>query len=220
MERDYSLAAAKSAKPYLLVQSHVRSMSGVKESQAQKVSASSSKSATTTSFSLDEISQLIEMLERHEVTEFEIERGEEKLKLKRGSLTQTFIQTAAPIASVAPAAVLSAPAAAPVVSPSIGSAAENGRAENGVASSSSSSAHEIKSPMVGTFYRRPAPDAKPFVDVGSVVKKGDVLCIVEAMKLMNEIEADMSGKIVEVRLDDGQMVEYGEVLFRIDPRAS
>ncbi len=70
--------------------------------------------------------------------------------------------------------------------------------------------------MVGTFYRRPAVDADPYVEVGDVVKKGDVLCIVEAMKLMNEIESDLAGRIVEVCLEDGKMAEYGEVLFRIE----
>ena len=83
---------------------------------------------------------------------------------------------------------------------------------------SSSKTKEITSPMVGTFYRRPAVDAEFYVDVGDIVKKGDVLCIVEAMKLMNEIETDVAGVVAEVCLEDGQMVEYGEVLFRIEPR--
>ncbi|MCB0323314.1 MAG: acetyl-CoA carboxylase biotin carboxyl carrier protein, partial [Bdellovibrionales bacterium] len=75
---------------------------------------------------------------------------------------------------------------------------------------------EIVSPMVGTFYRRPAVDAEPYVEVGDSVKKGDILCIVEAMKLMNEIECEFTGVVKEVCLEDGQMVEYGEVLFRIE----
>jgi acetyl-CoA carboxylase biotin carboxyl carrier protein len=76
---------------------------------------------------------------------------------------------------------------------------------------------EARSPMVGTFYRKPAVDAAPYVEVGDIVKKGDALCIVEAMKLMNEIESEVNGRIVQVCLQDGQMVEYGEVLFRIEP---
>jgi acetyl-CoA carboxylase biotin carboxyl carrier protein len=72
--------------------------------------------------------------------------------------------------------------------------------------------------MVGTFYRRPAVDAEAYVNVGDSVKKGDVLCIVEAMKLMNEIESEVSGKIVEICLEDGQMVEYGEVIFKIEQK--
>ncbi|MCL4142843.1 UNVERIFIED_CONTAM: hypothetical protein GTU68_060574 [Idotea baltica] len=75
---------------------------------------------------------------------------------------------------------------------------------------------QVSSPMVGTFYRKPAVDADPYVRVGDYVKSGDVLCIVEAMKLMNEIESDISGKVVEVCLEDGQMVEYGETLFKIE----
>ena len=77
--------------------------------------------------------------------------------------------------------------------------------------------NEVSSPMVGTFYRKPAVDAEPYVSVGDTVKKGQVLCIVEAMKLMNEIECECSGKVAEICLDDGQMVEFGEVLFRIEP---
>lgn len=78
---------------------------------------------------------------------------------------------------------------------------------------------EIKSPMVGTFYRAPAPDAKPYVEVNQFITAGQVLCIVEAMKLMNEIEAEIPGKIVEICVENAQPVEYGQVLFRIDPNA-
>ncbi|MCL4138444.1 UNVERIFIED_CONTAM: hypothetical protein GTU68_037703 [Idotea baltica] len=80
-----------------------------------------------------------------------------------------------------------------------------------------STAKEVSSPMVGTFYRRPAADADPYVSVGDKVKKGDVLCIVEAMKLMNEIESEVAGTVSEICLEDGQMVEFGEPLFRIEP---
>jgi len=77
--------------------------------------------------------------------------------------------------------------------------------------------HEIKSPIVGTFYRAPSPDAEPYVEVGQTVKPGDVLCIVEAMKLMNEIESDVAGKVVKVVVENAKPVEYGQVLFLIDP---
>ena len=77
--------------------------------------------------------------------------------------------------------------------------------------------HEIKSPIVGTFYKAPAPDAAPFVEVGSVIQPGTVLCIVEAMKLMNEIESDVSGKIAKVAVESGQAVEYGQTLFLVEP---
>ncbi|MBI2429712.1 MAG: acetyl-CoA carboxylase biotin carboxyl carrier protein, partial [Ignavibacteriales bacterium] len=76
---------------------------------------------------------------------------------------------------------------------------------------------EVKSPIVGTFYRAPSPDAPPYVDVGSKVKQGSVLCIVEAMKLMNEIECDIAGTIVKVNVENGKPVEYGQVLFLVEP---
>ncbi|HEB83698.1 MAG TPA: acetyl-CoA carboxylase biotin carboxyl carrier protein, partial [Bacteroidetes bacterium] len=77
--------------------------------------------------------------------------------------------------------------------------------------------HEIKSPMVGTFYRSPAPDAEPYIRIGDKITPGQVLCIVEAMKLMNEIEADVSGRVVEILVENGDPVEFGQVMFRIDP---
>jgi acetyl-CoA carboxylase biotin carboxyl carrier protein len=77
--------------------------------------------------------------------------------------------------------------------------------------------HAVTSPFVGTFYRTPAPDQPAFVDVGSVVKKGQVLCIIEAMKLMNEIEADVAGRVAEILVENGQPVEFGQTLFRIEP---
>jgi acetyl-CoA carboxylase biotin carboxyl carrier protein len=77
--------------------------------------------------------------------------------------------------------------------------------------------HEVKSPIVGTFYRAPAPDASPFVQIGAQVETGTVLCIVEAMKLMNEIESDISGKVVKILVENGQPVEYGQTLFLIEP---
>lgn len=161
-------------------------------------------------FDLDEISSLLKLLSENDVTEFKLERESDRLWLKRGGpeIQQVVTYAPAPVhhgvtevptmAQPVPVA-LSTPAAAPVAI--------------------KANFHEVKSPMVGTFYRRPAVDAEPFVKVGESVKKGDVLCIVEAMKLMNEIECDVSGKIAEVCLEDGQMAEYGEVLFRIEPMA-
>lgn len=168
-------------------------------------------------FSLDEISSLLSLLEQNNVTEFELEREGEKLRLKRGA--QVVVQQTAVVSETS-----SAPQALPeAVSYEPGAPAVQTTSQEAVLSivkggaRSERAAHEVRSPMVGTFYRRPSPDAKPFVEVGDFVQKGEVLCIVEAMKLMNEIESDMSGRIVEVCLDDSQMVEYGEVLFRIEP---
>lgn len=171
---------------------------------------------------LDDIKNLLDTLEKHEVTEFKLERDDEKLWLKRGPQAEAHASQALPTAmyppqysyppayQAPPQASVPAAAVPPSSSPNISVVPSSSPLE-------SKSYKEIRSPMVGTFYRRPAVDAEAFVDVGDSVKKGAVLCIVEAMKLMNEIESELSGKIVEICLEDGQMVEYGEVLFKIDP---
>ena len=171
----------------------------------------------TNNLDLDDISAILEMLRTNDVTEFRLEREGEKLWLKRGSgdavsyVPVQVPQSAAQTSFVAPSAPMSVSTVA-LVSPA--------SAPAGVSvpvATPASNLIEVKSPMVGTFYRRPAVDAQPYVEVGDRVKKGTVLCIVEAMKLMNEIESETTGKIVEVCLEDGKMAEYGEVLFRIDP---
>lgn len=161
----------------------------------------------STSFDIDRLATILDLLTQHDVREFKLEREGEKLWLRRGP--EQPIGTSAP---VVPQAMqnLSAPAAVqPDVTPQISSISPSNGTQY--------SLKEVRSPMVGTFYRRPAVDAEPYVQVGDTVKKGDVLCIVEAMKLMNEIESDVDGRIVEIVLEDGQMVEYGEVMFRIEP---
>lgn len=165
------------------------------------------KEEKESTFDVEDLAVILEMLRKNDVTEFRLERNGEKLWLRRGGQEIRLAAAPAPAVSAAPAvnavstetvAPVLPTAAAPAVAPGI-------------------ELHEVKSPMVGTFYRRPAVDAEAYVEVGDTVKKGDVLCIVEAMKLMNELQSDVSGKIVEVCLEDGQMVEYGEVLFRIEP---
>jgi acetyl-CoA carboxylase biotin carboxyl carrier protein len=143
----------------------------------------------------DEIKQLMEYLENSSFVEFEIEREGVKLKLVRRP-PYAVEPPPAPV-TVAAAPVAAAPAAAPAP------AAE------------SPDMHLVKSPIVGTFYRSSAPDAKPFANPGDRVAKGQVLCIVEAMKLMNEIEADCDGEVLEILVSNGQPVEYGEPLFKI-----
>ncbi len=185
--------------------------------------------------SLKDISTILEMLDKHNVTEFSLNRGDEKISLRRGrevkKKSAQAPQARPTLVTVAPQTSNVVPFvhAAPVVnvsdqrtaSPSRENQSSNltgNTAPLGVADSVAprKALKEITSPMVGTFYRRPAVDAEPYVDVGDSVKRGDVLCIVEAMKLMNEIEADIGGRIVEVCLEDGQMVEFGEVLFRVE----
>jgi acetyl-CoA carboxylase biotin carboxyl carrier protein len=186
------------------------------------------------SFSNKEIKTLLEMLAKHDVTECRIERGEDKLILKRGDTRQSQDERGAQSSAIhqvfgaypgAPASAPSIPAGeqpqeiprpqAPESAASNGATAAEQAESDAVALTKELTS--VASPMVGTFYRRPAVDAEPYVNVGDNVKKGQVLCIVEAMKLMNEIECEFSGKVAEVCLEDGQMVEYGEVLFRIEP---
>ncbi|MCC6952489.1 MAG: acetyl-CoA carboxylase biotin carboxyl carrier protein [Deltaproteobacteria bacterium] len=173
----------------------------------------------TGKFDLEEISTLLGLLRDNDVKEFKLERGGDRLWLRRGEIPPAVVNYPMQSVQQAPAMM-----AAPLVAAH--SADTSGHAATATAPSvvvpvaapvlPARTVHELKSPMVGTFYRRPAPDAKPFVDVGDKVRKGQVLCIVEAMKLMNEIECDKDGTVVELCLTDGQMAEYGEVLFRID----
>lgn len=148
---------------------------------------------------LRKIKTLIELVENSGIAELEISEGEERVRISRSSSVQP-VYTSAPqpqiIAHAAPAAAPAAPAAAP---------AEPAAPEG----------HIVKSPMVGTFYRSASPGAKAFVDVGQTVSSGDTLCIIEAMKLLNEIEADASGTIKAVLVENGQAVEYGQPLFII-----
>ncbi len=197
------------------------------------------KDVTSGPFTLKDLAAILEMLDKHDVTEFRLQRGEERLALRRGKEPRKRAPAVMPqlVTSMQPAAPQAGSAASPSNVVPFVSATDSGMrpaakdaSPSGAMSASASmmaapsaeitpkkAFKEITSPMVGTFYRRPAVDAEPYVEVGDSVKKGDVLCIVEAMKLMNEIETDTSGKIIEVCLEDGQMVEFGEVLFRIEP---
>jgi len=142
---------------------------------------------------LRKLKKLIDLVQESGIAELEITEGEEKVKIVKGG-----------VASTAPAPSAPAPAerAAPAVAAPAG--AEPQPALEG---------HVVKAPMVGTFYRSPSPDAKAFVEVGQAVKEGDTICIIEAMKLMNEIEADASGTVKAILVENGQPVEYGQPLF-------
>ncbi|MDD2942960.1 MAG: acetyl-CoA carboxylase biotin carboxyl carrier protein [bacterium] len=157
---------------------------------------------------IEEIRQIVEMLKDGGVTEFELQREGETIRLSRASSAPVMMYQGP---SVVPASGFQNVAA--VTEASYPQPAEAPRATK----TQDDSFKAVTSPMVGTFYRRSSPDAEPFVQVGDVVRKGQVLCIVEAMKVMNEIESSCSGRVKEACLDDGQMVEFGEVLFRIDP---
>ncbi len=148
---------------------------------------------------LRKLKTLIDLVSESNVSELEITEAEGKVRIVKseGKVVQQYV--AAPVA----APVAAAPAAAPAAElPAPAAAAESG--------------HVVKSPMVGTFYRSSSPGAKPFVDVGTEVKEGDTICIIEAMKILNEIEADKSGKITRILGENGQAVEYGQPLFVIE----
>ena len=146
---------------------------------------------------LKEIREILELLKGSDVSEFELGRGDMVLKLRRGPANVPVAQPPPAPAPAAPARTASVPAAAPVPP--------------------KPTYKEILSPIVGTFYRSPAPDAAPFVEVGTHVVKGQVLCIVEAMKIMNQIESDTTGTIAAIIVENAQPVAYGQALFHITP---
>lgn len=147
---------------------------------------------------LRKLKKLIELVEESGIGELEITEGEEKVRIsKAGSVVQNYVAAPPPLQ----------PLAAPVASAQEIEAAAKAALPDG---------HMVKSPMVGTFYRSSAPGANAFVEVGQTVKVGDTLCIIEAMKLLNEIESDKDGVIKTILVENGQPVEYGEPLFEIE----
>lgn len=146
---------------------------------------------------LRKLKQLIQLVQASGIAELEISAGSEQIRITRtqpGAMTAPAHPLPAPLAVAAPASATAAPAAA----------------------SPSANPNTVKSPMVGSFYRRPSPQASAFVEVGQPVKVGDTLCIIEAMKLMNEIEADRAGVLKAILVEEGQPVEFGEPLFVIE----
>jgi oxaloacetate decarboxylase (Na+ extruding) subunit alpha len=152
---------------------------------------------------LKEIKELIEILKGTDISEIEIERSGVKLRLRKGG--DVTFHPAMPRMEYPPAAIV-APAVPEVPAPSVEQAAELVKANE----------VRVTSPIVGTFYRSSSPDKPPYVEIGDLVKKGQVLCIIEAMKLMNEIESEQAGKIVQILVENGQPVEYGQPLFAIE----
>jgi acetyl-CoA carboxylase biotin carboxyl carrier protein len=150
---------------------------------------------------LDEIKQLIDFIRERELSEFELERADFKLRIKSGAVVHA---VAAP--------VLLAPAAAPVAVAPVATAPPPAPA---TAEPDGEDLAIVTSPIVGTFYRSAEPGAKAFVEVGDTVRKGQVLCIIEAMKLMNEIDSEVDGEVVNIYVQNGQAVQYGERLFAI-----
>jgi acetyl-CoA carboxylase biotin carboxyl carrier protein len=156
---------------------------------------------------LDEIKQLIEFIKGHELSEFELEQDGVKVRIKSGQnhhvVAMPQMQAAMPM--------MAAPMAAPVAQAAPAAAPTAADDEAG------GELCIVKSPIVGTFYRSAEPGAKPFVSVGDTVRKGQVLCIIEAMKLMNEIDSEYDGEVTSIYIENGQAVQYGERLFSIKP---
>ena len=146
---------------------------------------------------LRKLKKLIDLVQESGIAELEITEGEEKVKIvKGGVVSMAAAPTVMAVPAAAPAPSAAAPATALTTPPAEGQ-----------------EGHVVKAPMVGTFYRSPSPDAKAFVEVGQAVKEGETICIIEAMKLMNEIEADASGSVKAILVENGQPVEYGQPLF-------
>lgn len=150
---------------------------------------------------LRKLKTLIDLVSDSNVSELEITEAEGKVRIVKSSGAPVVMQQPNPQMMAAPVAAALAPAAAP--------------APNAAALPESTS-HAVKSPMVGTFYRSASPGAKPFVEVGTLVKEGETICIIEAMKILNEIEADKSGIVSKILCENGQAVEYGQPLYLID----
>jgi acetyl-CoA carboxylase biotin carboxyl carrier protein len=149
------------------------------------------------------VKKLIELLDESGIAEIEITEGEESVRISRYAAAHPM---PAPMAMAAPAAIQAPAAPAPVASAAAPKPEEEG--------------HAITAPMVGTFYNSPSPGSPPFVQAGDRVNAGDTLCIVEAMKMMNQIEAEVGGTIKSIRVQNGDPVEYGQILFMIDQRGS
>lgn len=160
-----------------------------------------------------ELRELIEFLVEKDIAEFEMERGDLKLHVKRGAGAVPMI--APPLAQGMRFTPIAEPMVAPPPPAPAAATSPAAPAAPAAAASDDADLHILKSPMVGTFYEAPSPGAPPFVAVGASVKEGQVLCIIEAMKLMNEIEADASGEIAKIFVSNGAPVEYGMPLFGI-----
>lgn len=158
----------------------------------------------------DEIRRLVKIVEESNIAELEITKtrwGKNTIKISKSTPNSHVITNSAAYQAIPQAAPPAPGPSAPAATPP----------ENTETTKADSNATQIKSPMVGTFYRSPAPDADPYIEVGQTVRRGQVLCIIEAMKLMNEIESEYDGKIVEILVESGQPVEYNQPLFAVAP---
>jgi acetyl-CoA carboxylase biotin carboxyl carrier protein len=166
---------------------------------------------------LDQLKQILELVREHELSEFELEHEGLRLKVRKdvNGAHLVSLPTAPAMPVVLPAAM---PVSGPIAPVPAGLAPAPATASNGDTADAEVELAVVKSPIVGTFYRSPEPGAASFVEIGATVKKGQVLCIIEAMKLMNEIDSEYDGEVVNVYVENGQAVQYGERLFAIRTR--
>lgn len=177
-----------------------------------------------TSFSMDEVRELLHLLEQSDVSEISIERGEHRLHLKRGTAAMpalpaaltTMTPMAAPVSIQMPAAS-APPVAPPTGDDTVVSHTAGAHHAHGQELTAHELSHALKAPMVGTFYASSSPKDPPFIKEGDEIYAGDVVCIIEAMKIMNEIESDVDGRVARILVKDGQPIEYGQPLLIIEP---
>jgi acetyl-CoA carboxylase biotin carboxyl carrier protein len=170
---------------------------------AKKPKSSAGAGTDVRGVDLSEVERLLAFMQTHGLEEFEYQRAGVHIRLKRASAHAGGVRPAHPAEHAAPVAHAATPAAA------------GGGREHAPEAAGAADVHVVKSPIVGTFYAAPSPNAEPFVALGAKVAAGQVLCIIEAMKLMNEIESDVAGEVVRIFAENGKPVEYGEALFGI-----
>ena len=174
-----------------------------------------------------EIQELVKLINKSNITEFKLEQESFKISIRTKKYGKTRVQTT-PAQQIVPIPTSPMPSVQPTFAPPVAStpappvstaapAADAGTTKSDNASANEGNYIEVRSPIVGTFYRSSSPDKPPYIKVGDVIQVGDIVCIVEAMKLFNEIESEVSGKVVKVMLDDAQPVEYDQVLFLLEP---
>jgi len=202
------MAKAKKAAPKKVAPKKVASKKPSSTPVVKAVAPKSAEKMPSPIFNINEINDLINAVNHSNVSELKLEKGDFKITIRQGGEVVSSKQTVVHAAPMVATSIQAAPAPAPVVATPAAPAAP-------VSDVSDASLHTIKSPMIGTFYRSSGPGKPLFVNVGDEIKEGDVICIVEAMKLFNEIESEVSGKIVKVLVDDTSPVEYDQPLFLV-----
>ena len=182
---------------------------------AIKKPGSSVQVGGTTSLDVEALREIVQILETSEISRLDWTNGDERLFITRGPPAAQVVQHMGSPVSAGPAVTVM-PSSAPVSAP-VNDSKPRPSAPSAPAAANDKKGHIITSPFVGTFYRSPSPDQPSFAEVGATVRKGQTLCIIEAMKLMNEIESEVAGKVAEVLVQNAQPVEFGQPLFRIEP---